>query len=247
LEISYIFNTLMYFMEVLILILPIVMILLVLIGGLVGLFFLKRSEKKVKNDEDAIRQDTANKFVNVKDIRDRFLYTNDEYVILYIKITPISIALLSDNEKKVLCKTLTAELSSEQKAYKFLAVSRPVDISPLISEYQDILSNTDDQKQKELLRNEMLVMSNYAMSGDVVERQFYIMIWEKYEKDIEREFIKRGYEFVSKFESGNVRAEILKEQDIVRLCNLINNPAYSNVEDTEFEPTIPILDGGVHI
>lgn len=30
--------------------------------------------------------------------------------------------------------------------------------------------------EKELLRNEMMVMSNYAISGDVVERQFYIMI-----------------------------------------------------------------------
>lgn len=221
-------------------IIPIIVIIICLIGGGATLIYLKVGKKKTKETIDK-EQKTANDFVNVKDIKDRFLYTSDGQIVMYIKINPISIDLLSEREKKQLCKTLTAELSSEQKPFKFLAVSRPVDISPLINEYTQIISNTSDQKQKDLLRNEMLVMSNYALSGDVVERQFYIMLWEKYEDGIERDMTRRCYEFVSKFESGNIRCEILKEQDIVRLCNLVNNPAYANVEDTEFEATIPIL------
>lgn len=221
-------------------IIPILIILFCLVIGGIVLFFLKKSSRKAKNEEDE-EQKTANEFVNVKDIKERYLYTRDSHIIMYIKINPISIDLLSEREKKLLCKTLTAELSSEQKSYKFLAVSRPVDISPLINEYTGIISNSADQKQKDLLRNEMLVMSNYALSGEVVERQFYIMLWEKYEEDIEREISKRCYEFKSKLESGNIQCEILKQQDIVRLCNLINNPAYTNIEDSEFEATIPIF------
>ncbi|UZQ48870.1 hypothetical protein [Clostridium kluyveri] len=221
-------------------IVPIIVIIICLIGGGVTLVYLKAGKKKTKETIDK-EQKTANEFVNVKDIKDRFLYTMDGQIVMYIKINPISIDLLSEREKKQLCKTLTAELSSEQKPFKFLAVSRPVDISPLINEYTQIISSTSDQKQKDLLRNEMLVMSNYALSGDVVERQFYIMLWERYEDGIERDMTRRCYEFVSKFESGNIRCEILKEQDIVRLCNLVNNPAYANIEDTEFEATIPIL------
>lgn len=219
-------------------IIPIIMIIVCLIGGAV--VFLKRDKKKSKeilNKDDQ----TANEFVNVKDIKDRFLYTRDGQIIMYIKINPISIDLFSEREKKQLNKTLTAELSSEQKPFKFLAVSRPVDISPLINEYTQIIASTSDQKQKDLLRNEMMVMSNYALSGDVVERQFYIMLWEKYEEGVERDLSKRCYEFISKFESGSIRCEILKEQEIVRLCNLINNPTYSNIEDSEFQATIPLL------
>lgn len=221
-------------------ILLIIIILICLIGGGVTLSFFKRGKSKNNNLESS-KQITADEFVNVKDIKDRFLYTRDGYIIMYIKINPISIDLFSEREKKLICKTLTAELSSEQKPYKFLAVSRPVDISPLINEYTEIISNSSDQKQKDLLRNEMLVMSNYALSGDVVERQFYIMLWEKYEEDMERDISKRCYEFQSKFESGNIHCEILKQKDIVRLCNLINNPAYSNIEDSEFEATIPLF------
>ena len=220
-------------------IIPIIMIIACLTGGGV-LIFIKKSKRK---SEEALNkeQQTANDFINVKDIKDRFLYTRDGQIIMYIKINPISIDLFSEREKKQLNKILTAELSSEQKPFKFFAISRPVDISPLINEYTQIIASTTDQKQKDLLRNEMLVMSSYALSGDVVERQFYIMLWEKYEEGVERDLSKRCYEFISKFESGSIHCEILKEQDIVRLCNLVNNPAYSNIEDSEFKATIPLL------
>jgi hypothetical protein len=33
----------------------------------------------------------------------------------------------------------------------------------------------------------------------------------------------------------------LNQQEIVRLCNLVNNPAYSHIEDTSFNAAIPLL------
>lgn len=53
--------------------------------------------------------------------------------------------------------------------------------------------------------------------------------------------MKECREFVSKFESGNIRWEILKEREIVRLCNLVNNPAYVQAEDAQFERTFMIM------
>ena len=106
-----------------------------------------------------------------------------------------------------------------------------MDISPLITEYSRLLSETTDQMQKSLLRSEMMVMSNYATSGDVVERQFYIMLWKKYKQGIEQDLLKEVYEFTSKFEASNIMCKIIKEQEIIRLCNLVNNPAYVHVEE----------------
>lgn len=194
-----------------------------------------------KKDKIDNKKETAQDFVNVKDIKDKFLYTRDEKIISYIQINPIDINLLSKREKQTLARTLTAELTSERKTFKFIAVSRPVDISPLLTEYQNIISNTTNQKQKELLRHEMYSISNFALSGEVVERQFYIMLWEDYEEGIERDILKRAMEFASKLESSNIKCNILTQNKIVRLCNLINNPAYTNIEDTSFEPTIPFL------
>ena len=72
-----------------------------------------------------------------------------------------------------------------------MAVSRPVDISPLIADMQSMLKDAGD-KQKELLRQEILQMSGYALSGEIVERQFYISLWEKYEDGVEKDLFKRG-------------------------------------------------------
>lgn len=221
-------------------IIPIIVIVICIVVGVTIFFFIKK-DKNQKQTELSNEQITANEFINVKDIKDRFLYTRDGQIIVYIKINPISIDLFSDTEKEQMCRVLTAELSSIQKPFKFLAVSRPVDISPLINEYTQLLSETNDQKQKELLRNEMMVMSNYATSGDVVERQFYIMLWDQYQEGLEKDILKECREFVSKFESGNIGCEILEEQEIVRLCNLINNPAYVHVEDTDVDRRIPFV------
>lgn len=197
-----------------------------------------RNKEKIDN-----KKQTAQDFVNVKDIKDKFLYTRDEKIASYIQINPIDINLLSKREKQSLARTLTAELTSERKTFKFIAVSRPVDISPLLTEYQNIISNTNNQKQKELLRHEMYSISNFALSGEVVERQFYIMLWEDYEEGIERDLLKRAMEFTSKLESSGIKCNILTQNKIVRLCNLINNPAYINTEGTSFEPSIPFLKG----
>jgi hypothetical protein len=210
-------------------VIPIIVILLCVGGGATYYFFKKKDSKSIESKTQ--QELTAQEFVNVKDIHDRFLYTRDGQVIAYIKINPISIDLFSDMEKEQICRVLTAELSSIQKPFKFLAVSRPVDITPLVNEYTALLSETTDQRQKELLRNEMMVMSNYAVSGEVVERQFYVMLWTKYRAGIEQELLKESREFCNKFENAGVSCDIIKEHEIVRLCNLINNPAYTHFEE----------------
>ena len=205
-------------------VLPIIMIVLCVIAGAVAFFFLRRPVQ-AKSNQISEKQKTAQEFVNVKDIHDNFLYTRDGQIIAYIKIHPISIDLFSDSEKEQISKVLTAELSSVQKPFKFLAVSRPVDITPLVNEYQSLLSETTDQKQKELLRNEIMEISNFATSGEVIERNFFIMVWSRYREGVESDLIKESKEMILKFESVNISSDIIKEQEIVRLCNLINNPA----------------------
>ncbi|CAK7075703.1 hypothetical protein [Tissierella sp.] len=201
----------------------------------------KSKTKQPKKIKLSKREETAQRIVNVKDIRDKFLYTMDGKIISYIQISPIDTNLFSKREKISITRILTSELTSERKILKLIAVPRPIDISSLLLEYQTILSETSNQKQKELLRQEMLSISSFALSGEVVERQIYIMLWEDYEDGIERDLIKRIMDMVGKFEASGIRAAVMNESKIVRLCNLINNPAYANVESTSYESTMPFL------
>lgn len=75
-----------------------ILIVVSLLGGGVAIFFYKNKPSK-KGKVIKVEQKTANKFVNVKDIKDRYLYTSDGHIIMYIKINPISIELFSEREK----------------------------------------------------------------------------------------------------------------------------------------------------
>lgn len=222
------------------LIFPIIMLAVTLIGGSLLLLYIKHSNKNKKRNEEIETIKTAQEFINVKDIKDKYLYTNDNMIMMFIRIHSVSIDLYSKTEKNTLIKTLTAELSDIQYPFKFIALSRPVDISSLISDMSEMLKYSDD-KRKELLRQEISEMSGYALSGEIVERQFFISVWDKFEDGIEREIHKRASLLCEKFVNSSIVCEILMEKEIVRLLNLINNPSYTHLEDSNFEASIPIL------
>lgn len=223
------------------LIFPIIMLTVTLVGGGLLLLILKNTKKRPVSDEATMAMQTAQQFINVRDIKDKYLYTKDGLVLTFLRIHSISIDLYSKSEKNTLIKLLTAELSDIQYPFKFMAVSRPVDISPLISDMQSMLKNADD-KRKELLRQEILQMSSYALSGEIVERQFYISVWEKQEDGAEKDLLKRASLLAEKFTTNGIGCDVLAEKEIVRLLNLVNNPSYTHLEDTEFEASIPTLE-----
>ena len=222
---------------------PIVMILVcAALGGGTFLFVKLSANKRTAIQVDGAGQ-TANEFVNVKDIKGKFLYTRDGLILCYLRISPISIDLFSKTEKGMIINQLTASMSSIQYPFKFIAVSRPVDITPLIAELSETLMNSDP-KQKELLKQEIVEMTSFALSGEVVERQFYVVLWDKSCEGAEKELLVKAKEFSINFTDNGVGCELLEQQDIVRLCNLVNNPAYIHIEDTGFEANMPLLKGG---
>jgi len=209
-------------------------------GGGIFLLFLKNGRKKPAASEESAAMQTAQEFINIKDIKDRYLYTKGGMALVFLRIYSISIDLYSKSEKNMLIRQLTAELSDIQYPFKFMAVSRPVDISPLINDLTAMLKNSDE-KRKELLRQEILQMSSYALSGEIVERQFYISLWDKYEDGIEKDLYKRAALLAEKFTTNGIGCEVIGDKEIVRLINLVHNPSYVHLEDAETAASIPLL------
>ena len=92
-------------------IIPMVILTVTLMGGGILLYFLRADKKRQPASGEQAAMQTAQEFMNVKDIRDKFLYSRDGYVFLYLRIHAISIDLYSTSEKNTLIRTLTAELS----------------------------------------------------------------------------------------------------------------------------------------
>lgn len=219
---------------------PIVALSICALAG-IGYLIYDRMKPKKKANQTNMAEKTANEFIHVRDIRGNFLITREGMALSYLRVTPISIDLLSHNEQKLLMRRLSAEMASMQSEFQFLAASRPVDISAIIMDYQSRMADAEP-KRRELLKMETMQMNSYAISGDIVERQFYIVMWNTGDDEGQRELLGRVKQMQTNFLECGVDCEILTQQEIVRLCNLIHNPGYVHMEDAETEASIPVID-----
>ena len=199
--------------------------------------------KNKKKEEINPKVQTANDFVNVMDIKNRVLYSKDMYVFGFIRVPPISRELMSQAEQEIVIRNLAVEMSAEQKPFKFFSISRPVNISDLIDDLTDAYMVAETPQQKELLKNDIDTINNFALSGDVVERQFYFIIWEKYYDGVQDYMVKRAEELCSRLAVVQKDVHLLNDNEIVQLCNLFVNPAYSHFEDGNVLPSVPVLGG----
>ena len=187
------------------------------------------------------RLQTANEFINVKDVRGSILYTKDNRLFSFLRINPISLELLSPREKDKKIKNFATEFSSENKSFKFFSISRPVDVSGISSWLTGMLQEATDPIQKEMLINEIKETGAFAITGEVIERQFYLIIWESANEDGQREILRRANELENKLSGCEIVAELCSQDAIVRLLNLFANPNFAHMEDGEFEPAIPVI------
>lgn len=197
--------------------------------------------KKPKEDPKKL---TANEFINIRDIIGNYLYTRDGYVFMYIRLQPISVDLLSSREKDSLINSLTAELSSETKPFQFFAISQAVDMSGLKDSLYGVLNGTTDNTRRSLINNEIKQITGFALSGEIVERQFFVIIWEKLNEESRLLLKRRANDMAYKFQSCGVSAEVLNQSQIYHLAKLFAHPqaGHLDLDDADFSATIPILD-----
>ena len=79
---------------------PISMLAVTLIGGGILLLFLKTSKKTPQTDAGSTAMQTAQQFINVKDIRDKYLYTRGG---MYLSIcgSMLSVSTYTESRKRM--------------------------------------------------------------------------------------------------------------------------------------------------
>ena len=75
----------------------------------------------------------------------------------------------------------------------------------------------------------------------IAESDQQLMLWMASD-GVERDLLQKLKLLGGYFSDSGIQTEILEQQDIVRLCNLVNNPAYVHLEDSGINAAIPILE-----
>ena len=105
-----------------------------------------------------------------------------------------------------------------------------------------ILNDTDIQKQKNLLKQNIRETIRLTVTGDVVERQNFITIFSKNSDSAEKELQKQAMDLVNKFNNCGIKADILNEQELIQLCNSTLNINFAfREENDDIDDKIPYL------
>lgn len=177
--------------------------------------------KKQKN-----KLQTANDYINVADIKDNILYTKDNHIISFIKLSTVSISTMSKTDIRILLRTLCSEFANLKSNMRFFKISKPIDISNLINDYKVMYKKSVDLKQKELLRGATLYLHKHTTNKSELENQHYMIVREKAKNIADLE--KNVSNIVRRFANAKIETEVLNTEEIARLCNLFTNPSYVN-------------------
>ena len=183
-------------------------------------------------------EQSLNEFLNIKDIRNNYLYTLDNQVIVFIKVNPINIELLSDLELERKMDFEAVEFSNEQYPYKIMIIPRAVDISEHIREQEELKKNLDNDVCIEIINNRIIATTEMVENKNIIENEFYIMLYDNAKDNIEHELNKRVNSWINRLSNCDLKSEVLEERDIILLIKSFTIPEFARTEETNYTDNI---------
>lgn len=181
---------------------------------------------------------SLNEFLNIKNIKDNYLYTLDEQVISFIKVNPMNIELLSDKELESKMDLSSIEFSNEQYPYKIMVIPRAVDISDYIREQEELKDKLTDDICIEIINNRIISITEMIENKNIIENEFYIMIFESNKNNVEIELNKRANNWINRLKNCGLKSELLEERDIILLIKSFTIPEFARLEGTDYRDNI---------
>lgn len=181
---------------------------------------------------------SLNEFLNIKDIKRNYLYTLDNQIIVFIKVNPINIELLSDSELERKMDSEAIEFSNEQYPYKIMVIPRAVDISEHIREQEQLKKSLDDDVCIEIINNRIIATMEIVENKNIIENEFYIMLYDNYRDNIEHELNKRVNSWINRLNNCELKCEALEERDIILLMKSFTIPEFARTEGTDYTDNI---------
>ena len=181
---------------------------------------------------------SLNEFLNIKDIKNNYLYTLDNQIIVFIKVNPINIELLSDSELERKMDSEAIEFSNEQYPYKIMVIPRAVDISGHIREQEQLKKSLDDDVCIEIINNRIIATMEIVENKNIIENEFYIMLYDNYRDNIEHELNKRVNSWINRLNNCELKCEVLEEREIILLMKSFTIPEFARTEGTDYTDNI---------
>lgn len=188
--------------------------------------------KKLLSNKNDI---SLNEFLNIADITEEgYAITIDGYILMFLSIKPQNFDLLSEQELENKMNYMSVEFSNEQYPYKILIMPKILDISDNIKEQETLKQMINNDKFIQIINNRIQFLLNLVTNKEIIENEFYLVIWEKETEKSKIELQKRANNWMNRLRNCELKSEILSKDDIIYLIKFFNFQAYKD-EGNDYE------------
>lgn len=181
---------------------------------------------------------TLNEFLNIKNIKDSYLYTLDGHVMLFMKVFPINTDLFSEEELINKMDSMSIEFSNEQNPYTIFIIPRKVDIADFINEQQELKKRLQDDASIQIVEKRIIYTHELVADKNIIENEFYLCIWCKDGENAEENLIKRANNWKQRFKNCDFDTEVLTKTEIILMIKSFTIPEFARKEDTDYSDNI---------
>ena len=178
---------------------------------------------------------SLNEFLNIADITEEgYVITIDGYILMFLNVKPQNFDLLSEQELENKMNYMSVEFSNEQYPYKILIMPKILDISDNIKEQETLKQMINNDKFIQIINNRIQFLLNLVTNKEIIENEFYLIIWEKETEKSKIELQKRANNWMNRLRNCELQSEILSKDDIIYLIKFFNLQAYKD-EENDYE------------
>lgn len=192
---------------------------------------------KVKKQKDI----SLNEFLNIADIEDNCITTIDGFILMILNIKAQNFGLLSEKELVNRMNSMSVEFSNERYPYKILVIPKIVDITETIKEQEELKQKIDNEIFREIIENRINFLQNFVSDKEIIENDFFLIIWEKESEKAKIELQKRANNWKNRLRNCELKSEILNKEELIYLIKIFNLPSYKN-EDNDYKNHISKID-----
>ena len=138
---------------------------------------MKQPKKNAPTPAEVARK-AAQDWLPINDLHDGCLIRADGAVVGGIAISPLSLALKSDNEKRAIVSAVHSAINNLTVPWQILSLYRPVELDAYIDALDAKLADSDPHR-KVILRDYLMWVHGLIQSGEAVERRYYLLVERK--------------------------------------------------------------------
>ena len=108
----------------------------------------------------------------------------------------------------------------------------------MIEKQEELKKTLDDEVCIKIINNRIINTTEIVKNKNIIENEFYIMIYDNLKDNIENELNKRANTWIQRLKNCELKSEVLEERDIILLIKSFTIPEFARTEGTDYADNI---------